>query len=387
MADELDDIIIDLTDLLEEGQPPQKAEDPAEPFDLAKELALSEEPKADDGVELDVELTSREEAALAEELMALDQPANNQVAAEDLSALGDAAVTEPVAPESAVAETQEDLLAEQPEAAATIASAAESDETPSDAEPIDTASQLIELLENPPVDARPAAENDSSEPPAKAASDLDIDELAALVNESSAQAAAEEPGFSGDIDTQLLDLQDKPISPSAEAQPSEALDEAASAAPTEADITANDPEAAAEGLSEPAFEADSTEPPAAAVATEPVEPLAETAPEPASAEANAALTNEPLTAAATILAETVAETVTEPAALPAAPTMPSAALPHEKDALLNELKAEVPGLLAEVVRPLIASLAAEIVREARRKLPEVIEQVIREEIAKLKQID
>lgn len=402
MAEELDDIIIDLTDLLEEGQPPQKAESPADPFDLAKELALSEEPKADDGVKLDVELTSKEEAALAEELLALDQPTapvEEKPATDDLSDLMDAAVAEPAVPESAVTETQVDLLTEQPEAPATLDSASTAEEpalTPASIdEPTDAASQLIDLLENPLSEAAPAPESSSAEPPATAdsASDFNIDELTALANEAAAQpAAADKTDDAGAADNQLLDLLDTPLSPAAEVQPSETADEAAEAAPAEVDLTAGEPEVAAADQPEPVPEAVSTEPPAEAVKAEPVEPSAEIAlePAPASIETGHALGAETLTAAAPLAAAAILnEAAPEPVATPqpAAAVMASSAQPHEKDALLAELKAEVPGLLAEVVRPLIASLAAEIVREARRKLPEVIEQVIREEIEKLKQLD
>lgn len=330
MADELDDVIIDLTDLLEEGQPP-KPETPApDSFDLAKELMLDEEPKAD-GVKLDVELSSKEEAALAQELMALDQTA---------------AAAEPPLSE--------------PQPAATSAA-------PPD-----------EAAETPNADTGP-----------------EIDRLAAV---EAASEPAPEPGLedsaaaTDELNSQLLDVLDQTLDQPAPRPTSEAEDAALLAAVEALNAEAfATPDAPASGEPEELA-------PAAEIST-----TSETAtmPEldaPASPEIEAATASAPQ-AEATSPPEAGATAAVEPDEIappnepattepdePAAP-LAAAPLPLDKDALLGELKTEIPALLAEVVRPLISSLAAEIVREAKRKLPQVIEQVIREEIEKLKQID
>jgi len=69
----------------------------------------------------------------------------------------------------------------------------------------------------------------------------------------------------------------------------------------------------------------------------------------------------------------------------------TAALRREMEAkaraAANELKAEVPALLEGIVRPVMDDLIREITQTTRDILPGIVEKIIREEIEKLKRLD
>lgn len=55
--------------------------------------------------------------------------------------------------------------------------------------------------------------------------------------------------------------------------------------------------------------------------------------------------------------------------------------------VLGGLRQEIPGMLEEMVRPIMSELVRELVASTREQLPGIIEKVIREEIEKLKKLD
>ncbi|MGC9324490.1 MAG: hypothetical protein ACP5G0_07040 [Desulfomonilia bacterium] len=57
------------------------------------------------------------------------------------------------------------------------------------------------------------------------------------------------------------------------------------------------------------------------------------------------------------------------------------------DQALEELKTQMPEILRQTINPLIAELVKEIMATTREQLPDIVEKVIREEIAKLKKLD
>ena len=57
------------------------------------------------------------------------------------------------------------------------------------------------------------------------------------------------------------------------------------------------------------------------------------------------------------------------------------------DQALAEIKDDMPEILREMIAPLMAELVKEIMNTTREQLPQIVEKVIREEIAKLKKLD
>lgn len=70
------------------------------------------------------------------------------------------------------------------------------------------------------------------------------------------------------------------------------------------------------------------------------------------------------------------------------PSASTAAVPAEvvANALISELKADMPAILDSIVRPLVKGLLQEVVSATREAVPSLVEKVIREEIEKLKKI-
>ncbi|MDT8271636.1 MAG: hypothetical protein RRA35_00445 [Desulfomonilia bacterium] len=57
------------------------------------------------------------------------------------------------------------------------------------------------------------------------------------------------------------------------------------------------------------------------------------------------------------------------------------------DQALAEIKDDMPEILREMITPLMAELVKEIMSTTREQLPQIVEKVIREEIARLKKLD
>ncbi len=56
------------------------------------------------------------------------------------------------------------------------------------------------------------------------------------------------------------------------------------------------------------------------------------------------------------------------------------------DALLQEIKKQMPAITEEFVRPLLSQVVNDMISSTKAMLPEIVEKVIREEIEKLKKI-
>lgn len=67
-----------------------------------------------------------------------------------------------------------------------------------------------------------------------------------------------------------------------------------------------------------------------------------------------------------------------------APAEAQGAVPED---VLGDLRQGIPGMLEEMVRPIMSELVRELVATTREQLPGIIEKVIREEIEKLKKLD